>query len=215
MISMHDKMGQNQTFQPVVTAVNGLVLCGGKSKRMGTDKGSIFYHDKSQREYVFELLLQLCNEVFVSVNEQQLESVQHLPHIQDTIVDKGPAGGILSAFERNPNVAWLVVACDLPYLNKETIAYLLHHRNPQKIATAFWNESGEFPEPLIAIWEPKSFLFLRKFVDDGLYCPRKFLMRNDVEMLTGPDASLFKNINTKDDYEATMKGLKKQSVISV
>ncbi len=215
MISTHNKKGQNQTLQRAATGINGLVLCGGRSKRMGTDKGEIVYHNKSQREYVFELLQPFCNEVFLSVNEQQAESIQEMPFIKDTVVDKGPAGGILSAFEHNDRVAWLVVACDLPYLNKETISYLLQHRNPQKKATAFWNESGEFPEPLIAIWEPKSHLFLRQFVSDGFHCPRKFLMRTDVEMLTAPDASLFKNINTKDEHEATMKGLKKQSTISV
>ncbi len=212
MILMHDKRGQNQTLQPVTTGVNGLVLCGGKSKRMGTDKGSIHYHNKSQREYMFELLLPFCDEVFLSVNEQQVHSVENLPYIQDTVIDKGPAGGILSTFEHNPNAAWLVVACDLPYLNKETIAYLIEHRNPQKIATAFWNETGEFPEPLIAVWEPKAHLFLQQFMTNGAHCPRKFLIQNDVEMLTAPDAYRFRNINTKDEYESTMKGLKKSEI---
>ncbi|MDQ2752469.1 MAG: molybdenum cofactor guanylyltransferase [Bacteroidota bacterium] len=212
---MHNKKGQNQTVHQQASSINGLVLCGGKSKRMGTDKGSLHYHNKSQREHVFDLLSSFCNEVFLSVNEHQSGSVQNLPYIQDTMVDKGPVSGILSAFEHNRNVAWLVVACDLPYLNKETIDYLLQHRNPQKTATAFWNEEGELPEPLIAIWEPKAFLFLHQFVLDGFHCPRKFLLHSDVEMLTAPDASLFKNINTKQEYENTMKTLQKQSEISV
>lgn len=215
MISVHNKMEQNQTLEPIATGINGLVLCGGRSKRMGRDKGEIAYHNISQREYMFELLLPFCDEVFLSLNEQQADSVEKIPFIKDTILDKGPAGGILSAFEHNSKVAWLVVACDLPYLDATTIEYLIQHRNKNKIATAFWNEEGKLPEPLIAIWELKSFLFLQQFVADGLHCPRKFLIRNDVEMLTAPDASLFKNINTKEEYEVTIKMMQKQSEVSV
>lgn len=193
--------------------LNGLVLSGGKSKRMGIDKGSIHYHNKSQREHVYELLLPLCHEVFVSVNEQQIQSTLQLPYIQDVFIDKGPAGGILSAFEHNPNVAWLVVACDLPFVNRETISYLVHHRNPSKTATAFWNEEGELPEPLIAIWEPKAFPLLLQFVNDGFSCPRKFLIRSDVEMLSAPDASVFKNINTKREYEEVIQAMNKDNEV--
>ncbi len=211
MISVHNKMKQKQTIHQPASALNGLVLCGGKSKRMGMDKGEIQYHNKSQREHLFELLSPFCNEVFLSVNEQQLQSINNLPFIQDTFLEMGPAGGILSAFQQNQNVAWLVVACDLPYVNKETIEYLLRHRNHQKTATAFWNEEGTVPEPLLAVWESKAFFLLLQFINEGVTCPRKFLIRSDVEMLVAPDASVFKNINTKHEYEEAMKALRIRS----
>ena len=90
--------------------MNALILIGGKSSRMGTDKGLLNYHGKPQREYLFDLAKKYCTEVYFSCRAEQQFSEQS---IIDTY-SLGPMGGILSAFDFNPNTAWLVVACDMP-----------------------------------------------------------------------------------------------------
>src|SRR5690606_10347080 len=67
----------------------------------------------------------------------------------DTFQGLGPMGGILSAFRKDPNGAWLTVACDLPLLTSSTLQYLIKHRNPSKLATAFFDSDAKFPEPLV------------------------------------------------------------------
>ena len=121
------------------------------------------------------------------------------PLVVDTYLNLGPMGAILSAFRQDPNSAWLVVACDLPLLDAATIGYLLKNRNPSAIATAFRSPVDEFPEPLIAIWEPKAYPALLSFLAQGFSCPRKVLINSPVELLTAPDPMALRNANTPEE----------------
>ncbi len=190
-----------QYIEHQLPEVYGLVLAGGKSTRMGTDKSSLQYHGVSQRNYVSRLLSSYCEKVFLSANhEQAKDSAFDLPCIEDSFLGLGPVGGILSAFQRYPGKAWLTIACDLPFINADTISYLVQHRNPGKMATAFMDAENQFPEPLITIWEPRAYSQLLLFLSQGYSCPRKTLINSDVELLQAPDASTFKNVNTTEEY---------------
>jgi molybdopterin-guanine dinucleotide biosynthesis protein A len=191
-------------LQQQIPAINGLVLSGGKSTRMGSDKGEIQYHGTTQRRHVFNLLAAHCKEVFVSCNGEQAKTIADLPIIQDSFLGLGPLGGILSAFQQNPNVAWLTVACDLPLLSTDIIQYLINSRNPSKMATAFLDAEGVFPEPLVTIWEPRAYPVLLQFLSQGYSCPRKALINSDVKILKAPDAFAFKNVNTTEEYNEAL-----------
>lgn len=177
--------------------INGLILSGGLSTRMGEDKRLINYHGKSQEQYLFDLLTPYCSEVYVSINESQSTD---LPHIFDLgLLIKSPIVGILSAFNKNPETAWLIVACDMPFVNQEAIEYLIKHRNPDKFATAFLNSEENFPEPLLTIYEPKILEKLQDAVNQGKKSPMKVLQRLEVELLKVIDNEVLKNINTKKE----------------
>lgn len=189
--------------------VFGLVLAGGKSVRMGEDKGGINYHGKPQREYAADLLAPLCKQVFISCREDQVNEIEsNYELLPDTFVDLGPFGAILSAFRAYPNHAWVVIACDLPLLNEETLQFLLENRNPSKVATAFKSPVNKFPEPLIAIWEPKAYSVLFQFLTQGYSCPRKVLINSDIEILTVSDENTLINVNDKHDLEQITDHLK-------
>lgn len=188
--------------------LNGLVLSGGQSTRMKKDKGTLNYHGVSQREYMYELLLAHCNKTFISCNAAQAESIGNLPFIQDSFLNLGPMSGILSAFNSDPNAAWLTVACDLPYLTPQTIEYLVRQRDPSKIATSFLDPAGEFPEPLITIWEPRSYSILLQFLSQGYACPRKALINSDIRLLKAPEPKEFLNVNLPEQYEKAIKDLR-------
>ncbi|WP_158829509.1 NTP transferase domain-containing protein [Mucilaginibacter lacusdianchii] len=188
----------------------GLVLAGGKSERMQTDKGSINYHGKSQRQHVYELLSKHCEQAYISyADESAVHQQEGLPFILDTFTGLGPYSGLLSAFQTNPNAAWITLACDLPYLSAETIAYLIDHRNPSKIATAFMDSENRFPEPLITIWELRAYPVLLQFLSQGYSCPRKVLINSDVELLQVPNVRDLQNVNHPEEREAAMQYLHK------
>lgn len=192
--------------------LNGLVLAGGQSQRMQTDKGSLEYFGKSQRLHVHELLSKHCAEVYVSyANAQAVNEQEQLPVVIDTFMGLGPFGGILSAFQSNPNAAWFTVACDLPYLSPETLAYLAEHRNPSKIATCFMDSENKFPEPLITIWEPRAYSVMLQFLSQGYSCPRKVLINSDVELLQAPTIEDLQNVNYPEQRQEAMTRLRKTS----
>ena len=185
-----------------VGTLNGLVLAGGKSLRMGYDKSSIEWHGKEQRYYMADLLKQYCDEIFISCRaDQQNEVDSHYKTLPDTFVDLGPYGAILSAFREKPDAAWLVVACDLPLLDIETLQYLVAHRNPSAVATTFESPFDGLPEPLITIWEPKAYPVLLSFLSQGYTCPRKALRNNDVHIIKAKNADALMNVNTPEELE--------------
>lgn len=187
--------------------VYGLVLAGGESRRMGQDKGSIAYHGKPQRDHMAELLSKICQKTFISARPNQ-EIITSHSLIHDTFLNLGPYGAILSAFRQHPNAAWLVVACDLPLLDEATLQQLLQHRNPSKIATAFQSPTEQFPEPLIAIWEPKAYPILFQFLAQGYSCPRKVLINNDAELLQAQNPDALRNVNEPEEMEEILEMMK-------
>lgn len=188
----------------------GLVLAGGKSQRMGQDKGLINYHGQPQREHIAQELSAVCEQVYISGRADQ-EVSSAFPFLPDTFTGLGPFGGVLSAFQTHPDAAWLVVACDLPLLDQATLQDLIAARNTSKLATAFNSPVNTFPEPLIAIWEPRAYITLLQFLAQGYSCPRKVLINTDVELLDARKPQALMNVNRPEEYEQVMAVLKEKS----
>lgn len=194
-------------LQKSLPPLYGLVLAGGESRRMGQDKGLLEYHGKPQREYAADLLDQVCEKTFISVRaDQELET--DYPILPDTFLNLGPYGAILSAFRQYPNAAWLVVACDLPLLDEQSLQQLIQHRNRSKVATAFQSATESFPEPLIAIWEPKAYPVLLQFLVQGYSCPRKVLINSDIELLEAANPDALRNVNEPEEMKEVQKLLR-------
>ena len=196
-------------WKATLPPLHGLVLAGGKSQRMGgVDKGSIRYHGVEQREFVASMLKKYCAETFLSIRGEQVKQIStNFGKIQDTFMGLGPYGGILSAFRRFPNSAWLTVACDLPYLSQSSIEYLVSNRDRRKLATCFHNPATEFPEPLITIWEPRAYPVMLEFLSMGYSCPRKVLINSEVHQLELKDIDEIKNVNTPEERDAAIEKL--------
>lgn len=193
--------------------LNGVVLAGGKSLRMGQDKGSMQWHGVKQREYVADLLSKFCDETFISCREEGQITDSSYPLLVDSFTGIGPYGAILSAFQKNSECAWLVVACDLPLIDEATLQYLIDNRNRNSIATTFQSPHDGLPEPLITIWEPAAFAHLLMLKEEGYTCPRKALLRHDdVTILQPPHPAALMNANTPEDKKSIEQILTKQEL---
>jgi len=180
----------------------GLVLAGGRSSRMQRDKAALEYAGRSQLERAVDIITPLVGRVFVSVRPEQAADPLRARYAQ--IVDSGevagPIAGIIAAQARHPDVAWLVLACDLPLLDRRTLEHLLRSRRPARQATAYRSTRDGLPEPLCAIYEPSSREALRAHVASGRDCPRKFLLGADAELLDQPEPGALDNVNTPQEY---------------
>jgi len=180
----------------------GLVLAGGRSVRMGQDKGLMDYHGKPQREHAADLLDAFCEKTFLSCRSDQVATLESsYPALPDTFEGLGPFGAILSAFREYPDVAWVVIACDLPLLDKPALQQLVEARRPAQIATAFQSPHDNMPEPLIAIWEPKSYAVLLQFLAQGYSCPRKVLLNSEVHLIEPVQPQALTNVNSRAEVE--------------
>ena len=191
----------------------GLVLAGGRSTRMRTDKAALLYGGRSQLERAMELIAPHVERAYVSVRADQREDPlrARFPQIRDRHENLGPIAGLLAAQAAHPQAAWLVLACDLPLLDAATLAHLVRSRAPERCATAYRSSHDGLPEPLCAIWEPHSATPLAAYVARGRQCPRRFLLGADALVIDEPNPQALDNINTPEEYRSVMSALLPES----
>ena len=176
---------------------------------MRRDKATLAYHGRTQLEWAVSFLKPHAQRVFVSVRPDQVNDPirARFDQIVDTQENLGPIAGIMAAQAKYPNVAWLVLACDLPFLDDGTLETLIAARQPQRLATAFRSSHDVLPEPLCAIYEPASREPIMAHAASGKNCPRKFLINSDVHLLDEPNPHALDNVNTPDEYGSAVAAL--------
>jgi len=143
----------------MIAPLYGLVLRGGKSRRMGRDKAALVYHERPEAERMFGLLATVCERSYYSVAFGTPDQENAIPDLEP---DQGPVAGLRAAAQHFPDAAWLVVACDMPRFDAAALAELVAARETRLAgsapsdslaATAFIAGDGR-PHPLAAIYEP-------------------------------------------------------------
>jgi molybdopterin-guanine dinucleotide biosynthesis protein A len=190
--------------------MTGLILCGGRSSRMGSDKGLLPAEGITWAATAYNKLSSIVSSIFISVNDEQLSSYAKHFNRDQLIVDDnqlnigGPLHGLLSTHLQFPQEDIFLFACDLLFM--ETIVFdtlLLQQKTfPGKEAFVF-NQSGE-AEPLCGIYTAEGLYKIINAYQNGVL--GKPSMKHVLETL---DTSLtelpkewehcFKNINTKQD----------------
>lgn len=186
-----------------VPKLYGLVLAGGRSRRMGSDKALLARDGHSQLAHTVDLLERFTAKAFVSTRKDQADEPERARFAQiiDRYDDLGPIAGILSAMAAHPAAAWLVLACDLPNVDALTLETLINGRDTASPFTAYRSSHNDLPEPLCAIFEPAARKVIDSFVAKNITCPRKMMIRSGAHLLTQPNASALDNINTPEDLE--------------
>ena len=186
--------------------LRALVLAGGRSRRMGRDKAQLAYRDGTpELARMVELCAgQLGLDAFVAVRDSSDEPLSGTPTIVDRFAGMGPMGAIASAFLAQPDAAWLVLACDLPLLEANDIRRLVDARDVRRHATAARATSKPWPEPLVAIYEPRAYRRLLDLLSLGYTCPRKLLINGDTLEVEFADERPLYNANTPAEREEAL-----------
>lgn len=196
---------QKEFLQPL--PLKALILAGGRSMRMGEDKAAIKHHSKEQFLHLREMLNHLFIESYVSCRLDQANFYHEkgCNVITDAVTNLGPLGGIVSAFMQFPDSPWLVIACDIPLLDESVLSELLQARNQYKTATCFKSPFDGLPEPLISIWEPKSYIRIMEYIAQGYDCPRKVLINTESMIVECTQPEKLMNVNTPSDLLRLIK----------
>lgn len=181
----------------------GLVLAGGKSSRMGEDKGQISYFGMEHRIYMGKILSSFCDKVYISCQQEPIsKNTSEFNLLTDLVPSKGPMSGLLSAFLTHKEAAWLLVPCDLPLFSAKNVVQLLNERDSKSIATVFKSATHSFPEPLIGIWEPAAFPLIKEQFEKGNYSLTNILNNNQICLVTALDPEGLTNVNTPEEKRA-------------
>jgi molybdopterin-guanine dinucleotide biosynthesis protein A len=182
--------------------VFGCILIGGRSSRMGAPKHLIEENGVTWLERTADILRPAVREVVVSGAGRLPDRLAGITQLADAPGARGPFAGILSAMRWNPYASWIVAACDMPGITRESIAWLLAQRRPGTWAVMpASGKGGDLVETLLAWYGFRSraqFEDLAREKDYALYRiaghPRTVSPRPPREL-----ADAWKNVNTAGD----------------
>jgi len=196
--------------------VEGFILVGGQSSRMGSDKSQLSYGKQTALERIAAALQPLAAKVSLVGARAKAEAID-LDSVPDTHERWGALGGIQAALGACHSEWAVIVACDLPLVSHELFLRLwqLAQRNPGTFDAIVPVQPDERPQPLCAIYRREACSeTVERLIAEGEHKPRALLRKvrtrwvefREVADLPGAE-HFFLNVNTPDDYEQAVNAL--------
>ena len=189
--------------------ITGILLAGGMSRRMGSEKGTLRIGNSFLYQYPLSVLEELCDEVLVSTCDGSTLRVDH-QKVCDEVKGIGPLGGIYSCLKRSPNELNLVLSYDMPLVNESLFRLLLSEIEDYDIVLPGMPEKR--PEPLCGIYRKHTLATMEEMISNKDFAVNHLLTRchskivpisNEMECWL---PELFLNINSKEDLDRIPPG---------
>jgi molybdopterin-guanine dinucleotide biosynthesis protein A len=189
--------------------VSGIVLAGGQSSRLGTDKSFVNVNGQSLIEQIVAKLVRLSDDVIIVTNSPEKYDRLEAKLVGDIYPGKGALGGIYSGLRAAANAYSLVVACDMPFLDLNLLRYMILLARGHDVVIP---RIGGLLEPLHAIYsqsclEPIDRLLARgglKIIDFFSEVRVRYVEEDEVDIFDPQHLSFF-NVNTPNDLEEVKK----------
>ncbi len=208
--------GQDWSFQPdecifsdgrwgIRESAAGIVLAGGKSRRMGTDKSLLELHGRPLIEHIVQQLQPNVSQLIIGANDPDKFTFLGHEVVTDEQPDCGPLMGILSCLTRCKSEHALVVGCDIPDLNLPFFRRLL--REAVDVDVVMPRTSAGHLEPLFAVYSKSAIDPARAILERG---GRRIIDLVDVakiKYVTFPETGWYHNLNTPNDVDQYRKGI--------
>jgi len=189
-------------------SIAAYILAGGKSSRMGRDKGLVSLNDKPMVSYTLDLCKDLGYSPILVASQEEYAALGY-PVIKDLVPDKGPMGGLHTALEHNDQKATYVLlfSCDMPFIPKNAIYKLVEAATGQSVIVS---EFMKNINPLFALYHKDlkeqvktniemGHLKMKDFIEESLH------IKVDMEDLVLQSPERFMNINTPVELEKSRK----------
>lgn len=144
--------------------ITGIILAGGKSRRMGADKGLMLYNGRPMITYSIDLLRQFCSRILISTSNPAYE-VFGYPTIADIYAEKGPLGGLYSCIMESTSEINICLPCDLPRMKPDILEYMLQISDGTQCIIPM----TPYPEPLVAIYPSQVLPVVHQMITKGKY----------------------------------------------
>jgi len=182
---------------------NGIILCGGRSRRMGQNKALLKLGQLTIIEQVANTLSKICSEIIISTNSEELN---FLPFkiVKDKLTDIGPIAGFHSTLMETSNEHNLIVSCDTPFITTEILEYLYSLR---KNYDAVLPVTGDQIQPMTGYFRKSLFQKIEEEIKTGNRKPINIFENSNLLLVDVNNQlevykdNLFFNINSPEDYE--------------
>jgi molybdopterin-guanine dinucleotide biosynthesis protein A len=187
--------------------ITGIILSGGKSLRMGMDKGFLEIDGKPMIQYVIDHINPVCDQVLISANLEAYSGFGYQV-VPDVIKDIGPAGGIISCLPHTDHKKCLIISCDLPYVSTAFIESLVPLSDGYEITIP---QVGPIMQPLCGIYSNEIYHRLKKLVDQGQYSMQKLVRLFTLNIVDQSDLRIYnfheelRNINRRSDLASSSR----------
>jgi len=144
--------------------ITGIILAGGKSSRMGSDKGFVMYKNKAFIQHIIEAIQPLVNDIIIVSNNPDYD-IFKLNRVTDLIENAGPLAGVYTGLNYTSTEDNLIVSCDVPLINTETLKKLTEQVNADHDVIQL--ESLGKTMPLIALYKKQCKEVCAKLLQEG------------------------------------------------
>ena len=180
--------------------INGYILAGGKSSRMGTDKGLLLFEGKPMIQYVIEQMQPIFDKLVIVSNNPEYAKFG-LEVIPDLIKDIGPAGGIYTALHQSETKLNFMVSCDMPFVTAAAIEFVIKNTNDSQIVLL---ENQGKMEPLFGMYSKECEEIWLELIEEGKVKLQEMVLHFKWKTIPVENneifkESFFKNINNKED----------------
>jgi len=210
-VSSHSHIIETETRETLPLPVTALVLCGGKSRRMGRAKAFLPFKGGSMVEHVLSTVKDLFSEVLIVANEPEAYENLDFDVVKDILPYRGPLGGILSGLLVSSNPYAFVIACDMPLVQKKLVREIASKRHGNDVVVLSHRQGVE---PLLGIYSKNCIKQLEETLFSGNLKVLDFLGGLKAQTyfynLESPDENSlpqFFNVNTPQDYSRVITGV--------
>ena len=189
--------------------VQGFILVGGASSRMGTDKAQLRFGDLTAVEVIGKALHSVAHSV-TTVGWTEAK-VSHFPNIPDLRRDWGPLAGIEAALRHAKSTHCLIVGCDFPLVTAQLFERLIRSNHDSDAVVPLQNDGR--PQPLCAVYRVQTCLTATELaLAAGGHSPRALLDRVRTQYLPYTEIShldnaehFFFNVNSPENYRRAVE----------
>ncbi len=174
-----------------------IILAGGKSSRMGEDKGLMLFEAKPMIQYIIDTVKPLTKNIIIIANNNDYQKFGY-PVFEDVIKDKGPLAGILTGLQKSTTDKNLILSCDVPFANKQLLDLLISNAHNAKVIIP---EKEKRTHQLIGIYDKSCIPTFKTEVDNNRLKMKLAIEKLNYKIIDANhiDAQVFHNINTKED----------------
>ncbi len=181
-----------------------IILSGGKSKRMGTNKSLLKLNDKTIIEHSVELMKSLFSNVILITNTPKEYEFLSIPMFEDVYKQKGPLAGIHSGLLNSSTSNNFIISCDTPLMSSSVIKYIMNYQT-QKLITLC--KADGFVQQLVGVYSKSLLPIVETIFNNGERHSVYSLLDKvgseiiEIEKMEFYKKDTFLNMNSKEDYE--------------